>query len=99
MATNRLVIMPNMVKGRSSILKQLALNNVTLVNNGNFMVYHVPNEFKKSEVDSTTNLSSAASLTNREGSSTAKISNKQKGKYFKFNENKQLFTSLHIQYA
>jgi len=77
-------------------------DNVTL-NNGDFMVYHVPNEFKI-EVDSTTDLKAPngdtiATLTTEKATNTAKITVTNEEYFKKFNENKQIVASFTVVWA
>ena len=101
--TNRLVDHAKYGEGKFYLKTTYAFpDNVTL-KNGDFMVYHVPNEFKI-EVDSSTDLKAPngetiASLTTEKATNTAKIT-VTNGEYFKkFNENKQIVASFTVVWA
>ena len=101
--TNRLVDHAKYGEGKFYLKTTYAFpDNVTL-KNGDFMVYHVPNEFKI-EVDSTTDLKAPngetiATLTTEKATNTAKIT-VTNGEYFKkFNENKQIVASFTVVWA
>ena len=101
--TNRLVDHAKYGEGKFYLKTTYAFpDNVTL-KNGDFMVYHVPNEFKI-EVDSSTDLKAPngetiATLTTEKATNTAKIT-VTNGEYFKkFNENKQIVASFTVVWA
>ena len=101
--TNRLVDHAKYGEGKFYLKTTYAFpDNVTL-NNGDFMVYHVPNEFKI-EVDSTTDLKAPngetiASLTTEKATNTAKITVTNEEYFKKFNENKQIVASFTVVWA
>ena len=101
--TNRLVDHAKYGEGKFYLKTTYAFpDNVTL-KNGDFVVYHVPNEFKI-EVDSTTDLKAPngetiATLTTEKATNTAKIT-VTNGEYFnKFNESKQIVASFTVVWA
>ena len=101
--TNRLVDHAKYGEGKFYLKTTYAFpDNVTL-NNGDFMVYHVPNEFKI-EVDSTTDLKAPngdtiATLTTEKATNTAKITVTNEEYFKKFNENKQIVASFTVVWA
>ena len=101
--TNRLVDHAKYGEGKFYLKTTYAFpDNVTL-NNGDFMVYHVPNEFKI-EVDSTTDLKAPngetiAKLTTEKATNTAKITVTNEEYFKKFNENKQIVASFTVVWA
>ena len=101
--TNRLVDHAKYGEGKFYLKTTYAFpDNVTL-KNGDFMVYHVPNEFKI-EVDSTTDLKAPngetiASLTTEKATNTAKITVTNEEYFKKFNENKQIVASFTVVWA
>ena len=101
--TNRLVDHAKYGEGKFYLKTTYAFpDNVTL-NNGDFMVYHVPNEFKI-EVDSSTDLKAPngdtiATLTTEKATNTAKITVTNEEYFKKFNENKQIVASFTVVWA
>ena len=101
--TNRLVDHAKYGEGKFYLKTTYAFpDNVTL-KNGDFMVYHVPNEFKI-EVDSTTDLKAPngdtiATLTTEKATNTAKITVTNEEYFKKFNENKQIVASFTVVWA
>ncbi|MGS4871702.1 Spy0128 family protein, partial [Streptococcus sp. Z556] len=101
--TNRLVDHAKYGEGKFYLKTTYAFpDNVTL-KNGDFMVYHVPNEFKI-EVDSSTDLKAPngetiASLTTEKATNTAKITVTNEEYFKKFNENKQIVASFTVVWA
>ena len=101
--TNRLVDHAKYGEGKFYLKTTYAFpDNVTL-NNGDFMVYHVPNEFKI-EVDSSTDLKAPngetiAKLTTEKATNTAKITVTNEEYFKKFNENKQIVASFTVVWA
>ena len=101
--TNRLVDHAKYGEGKFYLKTTYAFpDNVTL-KNGDFVVYHVPNEFKI-EVDSTTDLKAPngetiASLTTEKATNTAKITVTNEEYFKKFNENKQIVASFTVVWA
>ena len=101
--TNRLVDHAKYGEGKFYLKTTYAFpDNVTL-KNGDFMVYHVPNEFKI-EVDSTTDLKAPngetiAKLTTEKATNTAKITVTNEEYFKKFNENKQIVASFTVVWA
>ena len=101
--TNRLVDHAKYGEGKFYLKTTYAFpDNVTL-KNGDFMVYHVPNEFKI-EVDSTTDLKAPngetiAILTTEKATNTAKITVTNEEYFKKFNENKQIVASFTVVWA
>ena len=101
--TNRLVDHAKYGEGKFYLKTTYAFpDNVTL-KNGDFMVYHVPNEFKI-EVDSTTDLKTPngetiAKLTTEKATNTAKITVTNEEYFKKFNENKQIVASFTVVWA
>ena len=101
--TNRLVDHAKYGEGKFYLKTTYAFpDNVTL-KNGDFMVYHVPNEFKI-EVDSTTDLKAPngetiATLITEKATNTAKITVTNEEYFKKFNENKQIVASFTVVWA
>ena len=101
--TNRLVDHAKYGEGKFYLKTTYAFpDNVTL-KNGDFMVYHVPNEFKI-EVDSSTDLKAPngetiATLTTEKATNTAKITVTNEEYFKKFNENKQIVASFTVVWA
>ena len=101
--TNRLVDHAKYGEGKFYLKTTYAFpDNVTL-KNGDFMVYHVPNEFKI-EVDSITDLKAPngdtiATLTTEKATNTAKITVTNEEYFKKFNENKQIVASFTVVWA
>ena len=101
--TNRLVDHAKYGEGKFYFKTTYTFPDNVALKNGDFMVYHVPNEFKI-EVDSTTDLKApngeaVATLTTEKATNTAKITVTD-GEYFKkFNENKQIDASFTVVWA
>ena len=101
--TNRLVDHAKYGEGKFYFKITYTFPDNVALKNGDFMVYHVPNEFKI-EVDSTTDLKApngeaVATLTTEKATNTAKITVTD-GEYFKkFNENKKIDASFTVVWA
>ena len=101
--TNRLVDHAKYGEGKFYFKTTYTFPDNVALKNGDFMVYHVPNEFKI-EVDSTTDLKAPngetiATLTTEKATNTAKITVTD-GEYFKkFNENKKIDASFTVVWA
>ena len=101
--TNRLVDHAKYGEGKFYLKTTYAFPDKVTLNNGDFMVYHVPNEFKI-EVDSTTDLKAPngdtiATLTTEKATNTAKITVTNEEYFKKFNENKQIVASFTVVWA
>ena len=101
--TNRLVDHAKYGEGKFYLKTTYTFPDNVALKNDDFMIYHVPNEFKI-EVDSTTDLKAPngdtiATLTTEKATNTAKITVTNEEYFKKFNENKQIVASFTVVWA